>query len=275
MALINPNKINWFPGHMKKATDEIKNKIKQIDFFIQVLDARAIKTSANPDLQTWINGKPLINIVLKSDLASNIISDENYLIGNLKNKQFRETIINHLYNMFTASMEKLKRKGLINPEFTGMVVGLPNIGKSSLINFLAKKNQLKTENRPGVTKTQATKSINQHFKLIDTPGIFIKNIENENDAYKLIMINCIRKEVVDLMYPLSYVYEHYVKHHWDMLKNFYKLDQPMDFHAFVDHICATYQFYMAQKEFDYTRAYNLLYEHFANQKICRVNYDIL
>ncbi|MCV3743485.1 ribosome biogenesis GTPase YlqF [Ureaplasma sp. ES3154-GEN] len=274
MTLINPNKINWFPGHMKKATDEIKKQLKNIDFVIQVLDARAIKTSSNPDLQQWFHNKPVINIVVKKDLALlDQNPGDNYLVGSLKNKGFRQLIIKKLYLIFDEQMKKYQQKGLINPQFTGMVIGLPNIGKSSLINFLLQKNQLKTENRPGVTKTQAAKTINTHFKLIDTPGIFIKNITDQNDAYKLIMINCIRKEIVDLIYPLSYIYDYYVAYHPNDLAAFYHLDRSLDFISFVDHICARYLFYLPNNEYDYNRAYNLLYDHFSNQMICKVNYD--
>lgn len=269
------NKINWFPGHMKKATDEIKKSLLKVDFIIHVVDARCYKTSDNPELIQYVNSKPIIKIALKQDLSLLKNQDVDFLIGSIKDKNFKQKVINELYKCFEVKIEKLKQKGLVEPKFIGMVIGLPNIGKSSLINFLAPKKTLKVENRPGVTKTQSTRQINNNFFLIDTPGVFLKNITNERDGYVLVLINCIKKEVVELTEVLKFAYDFYLRNHKQELFKKYNLENELDFFGFVDFICHQYKFFSSKNELDYNRAFDLLFLDFSNNKITKINYDIL
>lgn len=257
---------------MKKALEQINAQYKNIDFVIEVLDARCTITSHNNDLVAMFSNKPIIQIALKQDLST-IKNLDHLLVGSLKNKAFKKNIIQKLYQALDYKIKKYKKGGLINPRLTGLVVGLPNVGKSSLINFLANKNQLKTENRPGVTKSQSLKQINEHFYLIDTPGVFFKNIERQEDGYKLVLINCVRKEVVNLYDVIEYAYNFYIRHHLEQLKNKYQLNDLLSFDLFLDHICNLYQFKSLNNKFDYERALVLLFNDFSSGACCNVNYD--
>ena len=139
---------------MKRATDEILKRISDVDFIIEVLDARGINLTSNDELKRKIKTKPIIQIALKNDLSDLKHNDEEIVFFNIKNKETRDIIIHKLNSVFSNKINSLKNKGLTNPEFIGMVVGIPNVGKSSLINLLSKKISLKVENRSGVTKKQ-------------------------------------------------------------------------------------------------------------------------
>ncbi|AJQ45632.1 ATP-binding protein [Ureaplasma diversum] len=268
----NKLKINWFPGHMKKALEQINAQYKNIDFVIEVLDARCIKTSHNSELVTAFVNKPIIKIALKQDLST-IKSLDDLLVGSTKNKAFKNEVIKALYNALDHKIKQYEKKGLVNPRLVGLVVGLPNVGKSSLINFLANKNQLKTENRPGVTKNQSLKQINQHFYLIDTPGVFFKDVSNYEDGYKLVLINCVRKEVVNLYDVIQYAYQFYSTFYFSSLKTKYQLNEMIDFDHFLDHICTLYHFKLVNNTLDYERALNALFNDFSSGLVCSVNYD--
>jgi ribosome biogenesis GTPase A len=172
---------------------------QNLDLIIEVVDARAIHISSNPEL-TLNFKKEILTIALKSDLADlqNVRIPENTIVGSIKDRQFKNKIINAIDNIFVHKITKLKSKGLLVPQFYIMVVGLPNVGKSSLINFLASSNKLIVENRPGVTKTKQLVKINQNYFLYDSPGVLVKKIDNEVDGYKLALIGTIKKDVLPL-----------------------------------------------------------------------------
>ena len=273
MDIIN-KKINWFPGHMKKATDEILKNLKNVDFFIQLVDARCPLTSSNIELLKEVSSKPVINLANKADLSDwKKIFDNNFLLISTKKRNDKNKIIQHLYQLFDQKIKIYQKKGLINPKFVGMIIGLPNIGKSSLINFLAPKKVLKVENRPGVTKTQCIRQINQHFYLIDTPGIFLKNIQNERDSFVLTLINCVKKEVLELESIVHFAYDFYLKNYRNELFIKYKMNKVLNFDDFIHHICELYNYKLTNNEFDHVRAYENLFNDFSNGLICKVNYD--
>ncbi len=267
-------KINWYPGHMKKATDNISRKIKNVDLIIEVVDARGIELTRNSDLDKIINNKKKITIALKSDLTDyNFKNNENIIFGNIYDRQFKRKIIDTIAHVFGEKIHNLKRKGLINPQFTIMVIGIPNIGKSSLINFISIKKNLKVENRAGVTKSQETRIINKNFSIIDTPGILFKKIDDYETGYQLALINCIKKEVLPIERILEYGYNFLLKNYNEKLINFYDLKNNLSFAEFIPFFCEKYNFKKINNEYDYTRAYDLFFKHISTSKICKINFN--
>lgn len=268
------NKINWFPGHMKKATDEIKKKLSIIDLIIEVVDARCINSSSNFDLTNLIENKPIIRIALKSDLS--LISEQytnELIVTNTKNKNNRKKIIDVFYSIFESKINKYKSKGLVNPRFLIMIIGLPNVGKSSLINFLKSKNNLIVRNQPGVTKNQRLVSINENFDLIDTPGILLKNIDNYEIAYKLSLINTIKKEVLPLDKVVKFGFDYLNTHFYQELKEFYKIEDFSDFENFQILVAKRLNYITKNAEIDLKRLEDKLFNDFLECKISKVNYD--
>lgn len=268
---MNASKVNWFPGHMKKATDKIRDKIKSVDLIIEVLDARDIINTSNPDLYPIIQNKPILKVALKKDL-SDYTNATDVLIGSSKEISFKKKIIDALYQKMGDKINKLKSKGLINPEFLVMVIGIPNVGKSTLINFLAPKKTLKVENRAGVTKSQESRRININFNLIDTPGILTKNINNLEDGYKLALINCINKEILPIYDVIKYGYEYLLKYYQKKLFLFYGMEKELIFDDFLEHVCLRKNYKSINNGLDIDRAIDKLYIEFTNCEISRINY---
>lgn len=274
MDCIQINKINWFPGHMKKATDEIKKKLSIIDLIIEVVDSRCIDSSSNSDLINLIGNKPILKIALKSDLS---LVNEQYtndlIVTNTKNKNNRNKIINVFYSIFASKINKYKSKGLVNPKFSMMIIGLPNVGKSSLINFLKSKNNLIVRNQPGVTKNQRLVSINENFDLIDTPGILLKNIDKYEIAYKLSLINTIKKEVLPIDKVVKFGFTYLNSHFHQQLKNYYKISDFSNFEDFQILVAKRFNYIMRNAEIDFQRVEDKLFNDFLECKISKVNYD--
>jgi ribosome biogenesis GTPase A len=183
---------------MAKTLRDIQS-IKNVDVIIEVVDARAIQTSINKELTKTFN-KPKLVVALKSDLSdiSDIETTDNLLLGSIKNRKFKNQVIQALDNIFLTKKQQLKSKGLIHPQFYGLVIGLPNVGKSSLINFLGTKTKMVTANLPGVTKNRQLVKINDEYFLYDTAGVLHKRIHNDIDGYKLALIGAIKKEILPL-----------------------------------------------------------------------------
>lgn len=190
-------KINWFIGHMKKTVDVISDKKKNIDFVLEIVDSRLPYSSSNSELLSIFNNKPIVQIALKSDLIDFKNQDKNLFYASVKNQKDKNKIINYIESKLENKKKSLIKKGLKNPIFIGMIVGLPNIGKSSLINFLYNKKILNVENRPGVTRKSENIKISDFLYLIDTPGVFFKDVKTYEMGLNLALINCVNRELVN------------------------------------------------------------------------------
>ncbi|MDR3257899.1 MAG: ribosome biogenesis GTPase YlqF [Mycoplasmataceae bacterium] len=265
--------INWFPGHMARTLRDIQGA-QNLDLIIEVVDARAIHISSNPEL-TLNFKKEILTIALKSDLADlqNVRIPENTIVGSIKDRQFKNKIINAIDNIFVHKITKLKSKGLLVPQFYIMVVGLPNVGKSSLINFLASSNKLIVENRPGVTKTKQLVKINQNYFLYDSPGVLVKKIDNEVDGYKLALIGTIKKDVLPLDEVVSWGYQFLKNNYMNQLESKYGMTENLDFYAFMNLVCEKYKFIRSDLKLDTDRGIDFIFNEMLNGRIAKVNYE--
>ena len=203
-----PSTINWFPGHMKKAIDNIKNKLPIADFIVEVLDIRAPLSSSNPIFQNIIQNKLKLIILNKYDLSDKNISNNWIEYYKKNNIPFIFTYKNdkNFINKFHVAIKSLTRelsakkikKGITNYTYTGFIMGVPNVGKSTIINKLSKSKSAKVGYKPGVTKGAQIIKINNNIQIFDTPGILWPKFENINTGIKLAMLNCIKLEVLPL-----------------------------------------------------------------------------
>ncbi len=196
-------KFNWYPGHIAKAERQLKEKIKLIDIIIELRDARVPLSSEHKDLAEWVNHKPIITAMNKSDLADTTklnafieASEKNILIINSKQGDIKN-LIKEIERISKPLHDKNKEKGLRNRPVRVMIVGYPNVGKSSLINKLSKTKKAKVENRPGVTRQQQWIAINLQTHLLDTPGIIPSKLYSEDQALKLALTNCLSEKAFD------------------------------------------------------------------------------
>lgn len=201
-------KINWYPGHMKKTLEDIQNKQKAVDFYIEIIDARIPVSSTNPMLKEILKNKPRLVLINKADLAD---PEENIKWAEHYNKEPNTRAL--LYNatdgkqgkkLYRASqelnrelLERRKKKGREDRSLKAMVVGIPNSGKSTFINTFVGKKSTKTGNRPGVTKSNQWIRIHRDLSLLDTPGVLWPKFSDEKTGYHLAFVGSIKDEILD------------------------------------------------------------------------------
>ena len=230
--------IQWFPGHMVKALREISERIKVVDIAIEICDARAPLSSINPELYSIIKNKPKIMILSKKDLADENITkswikyfeEKGYiaLAMNL-NKDNLDVIFNISKVCLKEKIEKDKRRGLKPQPIRALVVGIPNVGKSTFINKLSKRKAANVGNMPGVTKAQQWIKIKNDFELLDTPGVLWPKFENQEIGTRLALIGTIKQDILDKS-NLAYSLLNYLfNEHPEFLINRYGIELPSEF----------------------------------------------
>ena len=197
--------INWYPGHMKKTMEELQSTLKLIDLVLVIVDARAPHSSLNPVLLKLLGNKPYLIVLNKADLADKKTTSswlENYqkqsinAISMSAKKMERQLLINHIKEVLSDKILKQKAKGLVNRPIRVAIVGIPNVGKSTIINRLAKRKAMNVENRAGVTKALKWIKIEQNLELLDSPGLLWPKFEDQEVAKKIAMLGSIKEAIL-------------------------------------------------------------------------------
>ncbi|MFF2482672.1 ribosome biogenesis GTPase YlqF [Paenibacillus sp. NPDC058071] len=200
--------IQWFPGHMTRAKRQIQEKLKLIDITIELLDARVPLSSRNPMVDEILAGKPRLIILNKSDLADPRITEQWITYFKYEGHEViavdssTGTKVNEIpekaRELLREKIERQLSKGINPRAVRGLIVGIPNVGKSTLINRLAGRNIAITGDRPGVTKGQQWIKVGTEMELLDTPGILWPKFEDELVGYRLAMTGAIREQVLNV-----------------------------------------------------------------------------
>ena len=198
--------IHWFPGHMNKALNEVENKVKLVDVIIELLDARAPVSSINENLEKLIQNKKKIIVLTKIDLADPEATKkwveelkkkyDSILTLDLKNNSAEAILSKAVIALGKDKWAKEMAKGMKPQPIRTMIVGIPNVGKSSLINRLAKRKAAGVQNKPGYTRGEQWIKVNKDFLLLDTPGILPMSYENQKKAANLALIGAIREDIL-------------------------------------------------------------------------------
>lgn len=221
--------IQWFPGHMHKAGKEVKEILPQVDLVIEILDARIPFSSQNPMLATLRGDKPCIKVLSKSDLADPELTQQwqNYLEQEQGVKTLALTIDQpeKMRQLPDLCHKMLPHKiGSDKPIHT-LIMGIPNVGKSTLINILAGRIIAKTGNEPAITKAQQRIDIGNNIVLFDTPGMLWPNVENKNSGYRLATTGAIKDTAISHE-PVAFFAAEYLLHRYpDLLKTRFQLEQ--------------------------------------------------
>lgn len=216
--------IQWFPGHMTKTRRAISANLKLVDAVAEIVDARAPLSSRNPEMDRLTSGKPRIVLLNKCDLADEKVTQKwiNYFLGkgitaiavDCKSGKGLKSFIPAVKNKALKElMEKRKKNGMLNAPVRLMIVGIPNVGKSSLINRLAGSKRTKVEDRPGVTRVKQWVKLENNVELLDMPGVLWPKFEDQTVAVKLAFTGAVSDDILDIetlaMKLLVFLKEHY------------------------------------------------------------------
>ena len=215
--------INWYPGHMEKAKREIKEKLSLIDIVYEVIDSRMPYSSKIKDIDNLVKNIPRILIMSKYDMCDaketdkfiKYYTDMGYIVipTSLDNKKDVSVILNKSKELMQKINEDRKKKGMKPRSIRALVIGVPNVGKSTLINKLVGKKKAPTGDKPGITKALGWIRINNDLELLDTPGILWPKIESDTEGYHLAALSSIREEILNkedlAIYLLRRCYELY------------------------------------------------------------------
>ncbi|MCL4111509.1 UNVERIFIED_CONTAM: hypothetical protein GTU68_002293 [Idotea baltica] len=222
-------KIQWFPGHMHKASNEIREKLPEMDMLIEVLDARIPGSSENPMIASIRKDKPCIKIFNKSDLADPKLT-EAWQAHYERDKGIKTLCVNRDQADKIKQISSLCRKMIPisdarDKEIQAMIVGIPNVGKSTIINTLKDKAVAKTGNEAAVTRQQQRIKINDDVVLFDTPGLLWGNINNEHSGYRLAITGAIKDTAFDSDDAAFYLAEYLIKNYPETLMERYQLTE--------------------------------------------------
>ena len=221
--------IQWFPGHMNKARNEVKEIMPQMDVIIEVLDARIPYSSENPMVATLRGDKPVIKILNKADLADTDVTqawmDYFECEDGVKALAFDDNKAADVHRIIELCKKLMPNKAESGRQIKAMILGIPNVGKSTLINTLAGRVVAKTGNEPAVTKSQQLIKLDGGIMLYDTPGMLWPKVENSNSGYRLAATGGIRDTAFDFDDVAGYTAEYLLQAYPELLKERYKLEE--------------------------------------------------
>ena len=249
----NSANINWYPGHMAKTKREISEDLKLIDVVVELLDSRIPLSSQNPDIAELTKGKKKIIVLNKTDLADNMQNEawKKYFNSNGQICILTDSNLGKGINEVTKAIEEIMKedlkkyaeKGRTGRKIKAMILGIPNVGKSSFINRIVKTNRLEVGNKPGVTRKKQWISINDKINLLDTPGVLWPRFEDEKTALNLAFTGTIKDDVLEqteIAYQLlKFLLENYrqnvterYKITLDYIEKVLSQDQPENFNIY-------------------------------------------
>ena len=278
----NSTNINWYPGHMAKTKREIGEKLSLIDVVFEVIDARIPMSSKNKDIDALIKDKPKVLIMTKIDLCDmdktnkwkSYYENNGYqviMVDLLNNKNVNE-IFNKINPIINALNEKRKSKGLKERKIRALVLGIPNVGKSTLINRLVGKKATNVGNRPGVTKNLQWIRVNDKLELLDTPGILWPRLDNNEVAHNLASMTAIKEEVLDLEDISIYIINTMFKYYPDNIKARYNIDNNNDIVETLDLIGKKIGA-IKNNEVDYDKVYDRILKDLREGYLGKVTFD--
>ena len=276
--------IHWYPGHMAKAKKAILADAKLVDIVIEFLDARIPSSSKNTDIDNWITKSKII-VFNKIDMAdpnisalwkSHIEKEKKHVVIllNAKSNVGFSQITQQAEKIMEHKMAKLRERGRIFKPIRAMIMGIPNVGKSTFINSYVKKAIAKTENRPGVTRANQWIKINKTFELLDTPGMLPPKIENPTMGMNLAITGAIGYNMDNNVLAVELL-EILAKNYPNLLTKRYKLDNPKTSgHELLKDIAIKRGFMLKGATPDITRCANMVLEEFRNNKIGQITLEL-
>lgn len=276
--------IQWYPGHMTKAKRMMQEDIKLIDIVVELLDARTPLSSKNPDIDELAKNKYRMVLLNKYDLADPKVTAgwEKYFkdkgcyvicLDSRKNTGMK-TVTDMIQEACREKIERDRKRGIINRPIRAMVVGIPNVGKSTFINSYAKKACAKVGNKPGVTKGKQWIRIGKNVELLDTPGILWPKFEDQAVGMRLAYIGSINDEIITKS-ELALSFIDFLKNRYcNALPDRYNIDSSGENHEILAEIAVVRKCLLKGSEPDLDKASNILFEDFRSGKLGRISLEI-
>lgn len=273
----------WYPGHMTKAKRQMQEDIKLIDLIIELVDARVPLSSRNPDINELGKNKARLILLNKSDLADErctlkwqaYFEQQGFFVVkvNARSGAGLKSINGVIQEACREKIERDKRRGIKNRPVRAMVVGIPNVGKSTFINSYAGKACTKTGNKPGVTKGKQWIRLNKSLELLDTPGILWPKFEDQTVGLHLAMIGSINDEILNVEELAMEVLKYLAAWYPGILKERYGIEEETDAVKMLSAIAEVRKCVLKGNEPDYKKAASIILEEFRNGKIGRISLE--
>lgn len=282
----NQTNINWYPGHMARARREIGEAVKLVDVVFEIIDARIPRASRNPILNEIIGEKPRVIVLNKADLADKEATQKWIKYFNSKNqiavvadsnqgKGIKEAT-DAAYKLMADKISKQVEKGRTGAGIKAMIVGIPNVGKSTFINKAAKKQTAEVGNKPGVTRKNQWVRLSENINLLDTPGVLWPKFDDEVLARHLAYIGTIKDEILDTEELALRLIEELLVNHKNELYARYKIADDFDYdmsYEVMDEIGRKRGCLVRGGEIDYTKVANIVLDEFRNGKIGNITLE--
>ncbi len=275
--------INWFPGHMTKAKREMQDKMKMVDLVIELRDARIPNASKNPMIEELTLNKPRLIILSKKDKADADITKQwihqlsndttQVLALDIVKENITPKVLKAVQTLMVAKIERMKKRGIRPRAMRAMVVGVPNVGKSTFINKISKKKVAVTGNRPGVTKSLQWSKVNNELELLDTPGVLWPKFEDQMVGVLLGVTGAIRDEVLPLEEIAAWAMDFLVKNRGDVLKERYNIELCDNPYEMLERL-AFKRGYVRNQEMDEKRTIETFLKEIRDDKLGPISWEI-
>ena len=273
----------WYPGHMTKAKRAMQEDIKLIDVIIELVDSRVPYSSKNPDIDQLANGKSRILLMNKYDLADSNVTDEwikyyedkGYFVAKVNSKNGKGVKVVHevIQKACKEKIERDRRRGILNRPIRAMIVGIPNVGKSTFINSFAGKACTKTGNKPGVTRGKQWIRLNKSVELLDTPGILWPKFEDQQVGLNLAFIGSIKDELYNIYELSMLLIKFFISSYPDAIADFYDIENSTDEVQLLERIAERRGCIKSGAQFDYDKAAKCLVDDFRLGRIGKISLE--
>lgn len=276
--------IQWFPGHMAKTRKQISEDLKQVDIIFELIDARIPISSRNPEIDKIAVGKPKIIVMNKTDMADesenakwvSYFQKNNMTVVTVScnNGKGITELLAKTDELLKEKYEKNTQRNIVKNKARIMIVGIPNVGKSTLINKLCKRAGTKTADKPGVTRQKQWVTMSNGMLLLDTPGILWPKFENPDTGIKLAFTGAIKDEIIDIEELSVKLLEFFKEHYTDEFMSRYKL-KDVDKQSFeiLEDIGRNRGCVIKGGEIDYTRTANIIFDDLRSLAIGRITFE--
>lgn len=275
--------IQWYPGHMTKAKRMMQEDIRLIDIVIELLDARVPLSSRNPDIDSLANNKYRLVLLNKCDLADAAVNakweayfkEKGIMVVsiNAKNGQGMKAITAKIQEACKEKIERDRKRGIMNRPIRAMIVGIPNVGKSTFINSYARKACTKVGNKPGVTKGKQWIKINKNVELLDTPGILWPKFEDELVGERLAFIGSINDEILQKTELACQLITFLRERYPGIIAERYQVEESLESGVILEEIAKKRGCLLKGNELNYEKASGILLEEFRNGKLGRISIE--